>query len=203
MKKLIALATTALLSLNASAGYVQYDFTGPITGFLIQHDNDGSVAFYNMVAQVPMPSLGDDRWFQIYPMYENAMLASTTHFRNGNGPTNFTNYDSNDGTIDTQIKVTFKRSTGGNFEYTANYSAGLWMWDGWHRSTGVLKGLVTKAEIHPSLAASLDYYGGYDKLVTPVVPTYIGPVPVPEPGSLALLTIGLIGAAGLRKRQHA
>lgn len=201
MKKLIAFAAAALLSANASAGYVQYDLTGPISGFLVQHDDDGSIAFYNMRMVVDMPSLGGSPSFQITPMYEQGISGSTTHFPNGNGPTNFTNYDRNDGTVDTLVKVTFSRSTEGNFKYTADYNAGLWMWDGWHYSKGVLEGLATKGIVNESLARSLDYYGGYDPQVMPMVPTYIGPGRVPEPGSFALLAIGALGVAGLRRRK--
>jgi hypothetical protein len=199
MKKLIALAATALMSMHASAGYVQYDLTGPISGFVVQHDDDGSIAFYGMQMVVDMPSLGRSASFQITPMYEQGISVTTTHFPNGNGPTNFTNYDRNDGTIDTLVNVTFSRSNEGNFKYTANYNAGLWMWDGWHYSKGVMDGLATKGVVHESLARSLDYYGGYDPQVIPMIPTYIGPARVPEPSTFALLAIGALGVAGLRR----
>jgi hypothetical protein len=44
IKKLVALAATALFSVNASAGYVRYDLTGPVSGFFVQHDDDKSIA---------------------------------------------------------------------------------------------------------------------------------------------------------------
>jgi hypothetical protein len=39
--------------------------------------------------------------------------------------------------------------------------------------------------------------------VSRLVPTYIGPNPVPAPGSLALLAIGAIGAFGAVRRREA
>jgi hypothetical protein len=36
IKRVLAIAATALVSFNASAGYVQYNFGGPMSGYFIQ-----------------------------------------------------------------------------------------------------------------------------------------------------------------------
>ncbi len=202
MKKLIALAAAALLSASASAGYEQYDFTGPITGFVIQHEDNGSIAFYNMMVQISYPNHPQDfAHFQIYPSPSvNLALGSTTYFRNG--PTNFTTYNPDADNSWALLDVTFARSTGGAFAYTAKYSTAYWNIDGWQYASGTLNGLAAKGEIDPLMAAGLDAEGGYDSYVRPVIPKYIGPNPVPEPGSLALLAIGALGVVRMRKRKQ-
>jgi hypothetical protein len=36
VKKILVLAATAVVSFNASADYIRYDFSGPVTGYFIR-----------------------------------------------------------------------------------------------------------------------------------------------------------------------
>jgi hypothetical protein len=53
------------------------------------------------------------------------------------------------------------------------------------------------------MAANLDFLGGYIEQINVVIPTYINPNQVPEPGSLALLAIGAAGLISAVRRRKA
>lgn len=213
IKKILALAATALVSLNASAAYddyVQYEFLGPsMTGYFIQHEDNGSIAdfmFDLRIAGAPSGTtdgLGFRMGFR--PMWgdgQTTLSGSTTYFRN-NGPTNFNAYSDYGGDHTARLSVEFSRATQGYFSYTGEYSASIYYTTGWQRFSGTVSGLLAEGTVAPLAAQNLDYLGGYQEFMSRTIPTYINPNQVPEPGSLALLAIGAIGAAGAARRRKA
>lgn len=209
IKKLVALTAALLFSLNASAGYVQYDFSGPLQGYVVQNDDDQSIAYYQFLLPLEFDIDGTPfrSGFNVMPLLGegvNTITDESTYFRN-NGPTNFTLVD--EYTFDQKLafSIDFARSAGGRFSYSASYHAALLFWDGWRDTHGTHAGLVTKGTVEPSLALYLDSVGGYMEGVPAIVPRYIGPAnppnPVPEPAGLALLALGALGAFGAARRK--
>jgi hypothetical protein len=206
IKKILALAATTLVSFNASADYVRYDFSGPVTGYFIQHDTDGSLAAYNIdvLIEGARPS-GPEFRMNLQPRRSEGattITSATTYFRN-NGPTNFDIFSNFGADQTTFFSVDFARATQGNFSYTADYSSSIYFTGGYQSFSGTHTGLLSQGTVSASMAANLDFLGGYIEQINVVVPTFINPNQVPEPGSLALLAIGAIGAAGAARRRKA
>lgn len=206
IKTIIALAASALFSLDASAGYVQYNLTGPVSGIIVQHDTDQTMALYTLFLDIdgtPNPFR-----MQLSPQASEGVTELTyanTHFL-GYGPSNFGIYSDFGGDQRTLFEISFSGGDEGEFEYVAKYSSSIYFVDKFQNFAGKHTGRATVGMVDPSMALGLDYMGGYDDhLNTRFVPTYIGrnPVDVPEPGSLALLAIGAIGFLNIRRRRQA
>jgi hypothetical protein len=206
MKKILALAAGVLLSLNATAGYVQYELSGlPNPYFLsnastvVIRDEDKSVAYFSIFTDrdyiIPMDR-GDG--------YHNNWLLETTTSFTGLGPTNMYMRDVMQEEYTKQVWLLFSNgSAAGTYNFTMR--------------------ILTKPgpqAPYPELSLHADVtYSGTAKEV-PVfewmaeadargdfeiardIP-YYDPTQVPEPGSLALLAIGALGAAGAARRRKA
>jgi hypothetical protein len=206
-KNSLVLAVAALFSLNASAGYVQYNLGGPVSGYFIQRDGDQSLAYFRLAVHLPdLPttyqfhmSLNADQQGE----GSTRLTGATTYFRN-NGPTNFSLYSDFGGDQFTRFNIDFARGTKGDFTYTANYGSSVYYCSpkcGFHPSAGTHNGSASKGQVDPMFARHLDDYSyEYEMNVGRRVPAFIGRGEVPEPGSLALLAVGAVGFARIRRK---
>jgi hypothetical protein len=197
VSKLILVAASAAMSLDATAGYIQYDFSGPISGFVVQHDDDHSLAYYNFTAPLTGSHISYDAlqdWFagglaldggnlsndvvvnhQFVPVeddFYNGAFGGTTHF--ANGPTNLHGSGYLGRGTDLQLDIDFQRASNGAFSYIGTYSAYFPTSNDWFYGTGTLSGKVTQGTVDHRLAQALDDLGGYDRGVMPFPPAYIG-----------------------------
>lgn len=205
-KKMGVFFAGALLSLSASAGYVQYALYGlhsasgiPIdtTSTLIIREEDKSVAYFSIYT--------NNDWFHPQDReggyHRNALIETTTSFT-GMGPTNMYMQDISPEEHTKQMWLLFSEgATANTYDFTlrvqrrpgpeAPYpSIGPW-------ADVTFFGTARQVDVDPSLVESIDFYN-----IRRDIP-YYDPTQVPEPASLALLGIGVLSAMRTRRRQKA
>ncbi|MFK3741420.1 PEP-CTERM sorting domain-containing protein [Massilia sp. TN1-12] len=197
-KHLLAMVVGALFSLNASAGYIEYTFTGGLTGKFIQNDIDKSIADFDFY--VGSPSTRREHFFGSGGYA--GLSGAGSSFWGEMGPTGFSAFNRLTGGYIDSIWIDF----GGSYSPTpSNYSALLTKsidpgYPSWaeplHPSQTWISGSVVATALTPEQAKI------YDELAYPPGIYHIVPVQnVPEPTSIALVAIGALGFAGLRRRK--
>jgi hypothetical protein len=200
LKKILLLAAGAVFSLNASAGYVAYNLNGGVSGTVIQNDVTKLIVSYKLDlylpnAEAPYPTrLG----FSDHQGEGSDRISSISTYFADNGPTNFTLTSNFGGDQFTSFNLDFANGDNGGFSYTGQFSSSVYAYLGFKNFSGALHGGATLGTVSPGVAQYLDENGGANG--SPV--TYIGPTQVPEPGSLALLGLGVLGMASLRRKQR-
>ena len=194
IKSFIALAAGAVFSFNASAGYVKYDLQGPLSGSIVQHDTNKSIAYFNL--DLTIDGVGRPFRMNLRPQQSEGttrITHATTSLRD-QGPTNFGIYSDFGADQYTNLDVTFSQALDGAFSYVANYRSSIFFHEGFRDFAGQHTGYAHIGVMNPQFAAELDENGGYyETLNGAIVPAFI-----PEPGSIALLTLGAIGLLTIR-----
>lgn len=205
IKKILGLAVGTLLSMNASAGYLQYEFSGPgilpnnVLGpsRLVIRDEDKSVAFFSIATSYVWfrPSEGD--------LYHNNWLYETTTSFTGLGPTNMYMRDSEREGMSAQMWLMFSDGDApGIFNYTMRVLSEAGPQNPFPQQIPIrdvtYTGIVTQTPITAEFAAFLDTSDQFD--ISYDIP-YYDPTQVPEPASLALILAGALGAAGAWRRR--
>ena len=206
MKKLVALAATALFSLNASASYVQYDFaaTSGLSGYFIQHEQDRSIAYYDFFAESYPYS-----HFQPSGPWSN--ISWTVARYNNTGPSLFKVFNAITEAYYTEIAFNFSATgTPGTYTFTSYFTAvedAAWPDDPWaddlKPAVHYYNGVVKQSAVSPEFAEYIDWYrdfGMYPDGLNIIVPRLNA---IPEPTSIALLALGVAGLAGASRRRKA
>ncbi|MEJ7805656.1 MAG: PEP-CTERM sorting domain-containing protein [Telluria sp.] len=195
--KLALFLAAATLSFSANAAFIQYNVSGAsfddggvLSGYFVQNTDDKAIAYFDL--RVAGGTLLGVEFFGSGQM---SNIVSATTFYTGAGPTNFAAFNDQDTTyhyLDLQFGLTSTPGTYGVMGYnTESGATGL--------GRLVTAGTVSEGTIDPFLLASLEMG---DQYVSHIVPEYIGdPAALPEPGSLALLMLGVAGIAGAGRRK--
>jgi len=196
IKKVIALAATAFLSLNANAGYVQYNLTGQVSGYVIQHDDNGTIADFDLAAWF---AVGDTTQFFRYTGASSAIINAGTSFPYG-GPTDFFMMGySESASLDFHVR--YQNIGNDIYQYTAHTNGGFKVGQDMEEVDSMLYGVASKGTVDPQKVAILDESGGRAPDVITVLPVVFNPQKVPEPASLALFGIAALGMAAHRRRK--
>ncbi|MGF6276228.1 hypothetical protein ABIB38_004639 [Massilia sp. UYP11] len=217
IKKCLAFAVTLLTSLNASASYTKYEFTGGLLdGYFVQRDDNQAIAHFSFNMTTLMTAYLDPNYdsgppmtllsrHQFYPFFNDGaklLTAASTYFGPG-GPTNFTIHDDFGGDQVTDFSIRFTQASEGTFIYTFDYSRWMYLTAGYAVGSGSYSGAVMEVPMPEYMSNELDNDGGYYPGVPIIVPELIGsPVEVAEPASVALISMGALCVAGLARRRR-
>ncbi|SFU73552.1 PEP-CTERM sorting domain-containing protein [Pseudoduganella namucuonensis] len=207
--KLAAGLLSAMFSLSAQAGFIQYDFSGvtfsdggQLNGYFVQNTANKAVAYFDLAVSGGS-AMHAAEFFPSGSM--SNISAASTHF-SGAGPTNFSVFNNQD-TILYKLALSFgSTSTAGTYRVFGSNSQSpqaepAWMY-GEPGSRTIVSGQVTEGVILQGLLAYLE--AGDVPEINDIIPLYSPePEQVPEPGSLALLMLGAAGMLAARRKAAA
>jgi hypothetical protein len=206
VKQLVAFVLAAGVSMSASAGYIQYtldnvklDDGSSLQGWFVQDTSDQSIAYYDFQSGPPAA----DHMVPWGSIYYNKMLFAESHFAGGAGPTSFGFQDTMSTSYYHVINLMFDPAPGGAIRVSGSDddtpAPETYGWPGFQSMMRNIVGgaVVQSAVTEEVLLASLERGDTYLDRVVPNVP----PMPVPEPGSLALLALGACAVARAGRRR--
>jgi hypothetical protein len=205
IKHFLSFAAAVSLSFDASAGYIQYNLSGPglsgpDPGILVIREEDKSVAFFSIHTQVGHFAPHDQGEYY----HQNHILQATTSFR-GLGPTNVVMRDVMQEEHTNFMWLTFSRGNGPkSFDYSMRLVSEPGPYapypDQHPLRDFTTTGTAVEVELSPFLAAGLDWMLENQLDLPRLVPGYVG---VPEPASMALMMIGALGVINAGRRRKA
>jgi hypothetical protein len=197
--KLALFVAAATLSLSATAGFVQYNFSGTtfsdggqLNGYFVQNTDDKAIAYFELNV-----AGGGMHGAQFFPSGAMSNISSASTYFLGAGPTNFSAFNDQD------VMVYLL-----DVEFGSTSTAGTYRVFGTNQQTGSVPGdrtITGGFAVEGTVAADLLSYleNGPVQEINYIVPQYSSaPQRVPEPGSLALLMLGVAGIFGVRRQMR-
>jgi hypothetical protein len=201
--KLAIFLAAATLSLSAHAGFVQYNLSGAgfadggsLSGYFVQNTDDQSIAYFRLAV-----SGGNLFAAEFFPSGLMSNIGAASTYYTGAGPTNFSAFNDQDVTYHS-ISLAFGHSSAPGNYFISGINAESGQISNPPYSRVVSNGKLVIGTIDPLLLASLE--SGPLQEIFHIVPNLIPePAAVPEPGSLALLMLGMAGVLGARRTKPA
>lgn len=198
-KSILALVLGATLSMSASATvtFTKYEFYGPdVDGWFVQRDDNQAIANYRIQVYGHYVNAS----FRPFGLESNITAANNNHV-GGQGPTSFTLFDVLNEVYTETLRVNFESGSMGYsayYEQTVNPGFSGPNYDTHNASVVTFSG-VQKGIVDPMMALEMNSYGGYIDGINRIDTTHR----VPEPATLGLFAIGVVGAAGIARRRKA